>query len=289
MSVRLKLAVQEPKLLGRQELFDCLGRMVRNSVANGVPSAAIFIDLNNFSEINASLGPEAGNEVLQSARERLLATANSSLSGDTGEPPAIGHLDGDHFAILLPGVRRFGRLAACTAEVLKQLAAPFNVGGRSVTVTGRAAIVQIPLHGRTVSSVLARGFRLLNGVARTKADGVILSTGEAGSSISPLELDRDLHAALATDQISLALQPKVDIASGAIRSAEALVRWTHPRHGALPPSMFVEAAEKGGLILNLACAFFAKPAASRTRCPGRARISASPSTFHRVSLFIRIS
>jgi EAL domain-containing protein (putative c-di-GMP-specific phosphodiesterase class I) len=102
-----------------------------------------------------------------------------------------------------------------------------------------------------VTTVLGRAFRLINGVARTKADGVALSEPETIGFMSAVEIDRDLTAALSTGQLSLALQPKIEVATGLVHGAEALVRWTHPKYGPLPPSAFIETAEKTGLIFDL--------------------------------------
>jgi EAL domain-containing protein (putative c-di-GMP-specific phosphodiesterase class I) len=99
--------------------------------------------------------------------------------------------------------------------------------------------------------VLGRGFRLLNTGARAKADGVALSEADAGEGPSMAMLERDLTAALSTDQLFIALQPKVAAATGEVQGAEALARWQHPERGALPPPVFIEAAEKSGLIFDL--------------------------------------
>jgi predicted signal transduction protein with EAL and GGDEF domain len=237
-------------MLERQKLLDRLGGTIREAVASGRSAAALLIDLNGFAEINGALGPAAGDEILDLIGRRTAALASESLTSDS-QPITTGRLDGDHFMIIVPNVERFGQLADRAADLASRVGVSLMIGQRAVSVTARAAIVQIPAHGRSVTAVLGRGFRLLNGLARTKTNRVALSEPETAQLISSVELERDLAAALTTDQLSLALQPKLQLNTGVISSAEALVRWEHPRHGALPPPLFIEAAEKSGLIFEL--------------------------------------
>ena len=112
--------------------------------------------------------------------------------------------------------------------------------------------MQIPAHGRSVTSVLGRGFKLLNTVARSQpyARRRLASPTEALSE-SLAMLESDLATALFTDQLSIALQPKFEIDSGQVRGAEALARWHHPRRGCCRRSSFIETAEKSGIIFDL--------------------------------------
>jgi predicted signal transduction protein with EAL and GGDEF domain len=248
---KLESVFSAPGMLDRQKLLDALGSTIRESIASGTSSAVILIDLNKFAEVNAALGPAAGDEVLDLVGRRIVALAADCLSGASSQSPTIGRLDGDHFLIVVPGVKSFGRLAGGAAELVRLLAVTTAVANGSMAISARAAIVQFPAHGLSLTSVLGRGFRLLNGAARTKSDGVAVSEPETAQLLSTIDLDRDLTAALSTDQLSLALQPKVQVTTGLVRGAEALVRWNHPRHGPLPPLQFIEAAERTGLIFDL--------------------------------------
>jgi EAL domain-containing protein (putative c-di-GMP-specific phosphodiesterase class I) len=142
-------------------------------------------------------------------------------------------------------------LQAATVELMRILAQPFALGGRPLVVSARAAVVQVPAHARSTTSVLGRGFRLLNGAARTRSDGIAFAEAESIEGVSAMMLERDLSAALSKDELFIALQPKVAASTGAVRGAEALVRWHHPTHGSLPPPVFIGAAEKSGLIFDL--------------------------------------
>jgi diguanylate cyclase (GGDEF)-like protein len=239
-----------PGVIGRQALLDALNAAIRDAIAAGGAAAAMLIDLNRFAEINGAWGPAAGDEVLLAAGRRIEAIAEARLvRGDVR--PTVGRLDADHFAVIVPQSTNLERLLGAVAEIVESLAQPFAVAGQSITLSARAAIVQIPAHGRSVTAVLGRGFRLLNGAARTKSGGIAISEADAAEGAGLPMLERDLAAALTSDQLFIALQPKVETASGLIQGAEALVRWQHPERGLLPPGVFIEAAEKSGLIFDL--------------------------------------
>lgn len=237
-------------LLQRQPILDALKHAIREATANGRPAAALFFDLNNFVGINAAWGPQAGDEVLTATGQRVAAFVEEALGG-TGSASCAGRLDGDHFLVVVNDVEGLGALRSMAVDVIGSLARPLEIAGHAITVNARAAIVHIPEHGRSVTSVLGRGFRLLNTLARSKADGVAMSEAEDRQGSSRTMLEHDLTAALSSDELFLALQPKVSTKTGEVRGAEALARWDHPECGALPPQVFIETAEKSGLIFDL--------------------------------------
>jgi diguanylate cyclase (GGDEF)-like protein len=236
--------------LGRQPLLDALSAAIREAIAEGRSAAVVLLDINDFAEINATWGPDFGDEVLAAVGARIVEFTRERIGGIAAAPP-VGRLDADHFAIIMEEMRSLEGLRDDTAELLRELKQPLLVSGQPVALGARAAIVQIPAHGRSLANVLGRGFKLLNNAARTRSDGVAASEADTSAGASTLVLERDLAAALATDQIFLALQPKVAAVTGAVEGAEALVRWQHPERGLLPPLAFIEAAEKSGLILEL--------------------------------------
>jgi diguanylate cyclase len=237
-------------LLQRPALLDALNEAIRHSIATGTPAAALLLDINNFAEINAAWGPPAGDEVLAEAGARVAAFAVSKLTNSADARATAGWLDADHFMVIVPGVPSLEGLKIAAAELVRDLGRPFALSTQSIAVSARSAIVQIPAHGRNVTSVLGRGFRLLNTAARVKPDGVALSEAEAAAAASSAMLERDLAAAIGADQLFIALQPKVEAKGGMVRGAEALARWQHPDRGLLPPLTFIDAAEKSGLIFD---------------------------------------
>jgi diguanylate cyclase (GGDEF)-like protein len=239
-------------LLDRRTLLDQLNRAIREAIASGAPAAAMLLDLNKFADVNGDWGPSIGDEVLLAAGVRIRDFIGARIAPSASGPaPMVGRLDADHFVVIAPSVASFEALRLAGAHLLRELAQPFPVAGRSIQVTARAAIVQIPAHGQSVTGVLGRGFRVLNSAARASGDGIVLSDEDAAAEASAIVLERDLAAALQDDQLSIALQPKVEVASGAVSGAEALARWQHPDLGPVAPQAFVQAAEKSGLIFEL--------------------------------------
>lgn len=244
-------AFAAPGLLGRQHFIDILGATIREATASGHAAALVLLDLNNFSGVNAAWGPAAGDAVIDAASRRIADfLAEFDATSDEARPKA-GRLDSDHFAIVVPQVESFGNLRNAVVDLIRVLAQPLTFSGHSMALSARAAIIQIPVHGRSVTSALGRGFRLVNTVARAKVDGVALSDAEVVQGSALVMLEHDLATAIARDQLYIVLQPKVQITTGKVRSAEALARWHHPDHGAIPPPIFIETAEKSGLIFDL--------------------------------------
>ena len=241
-----------PGVNARQSLLEGLNAAIRQSIATGTPAALLLIDINNFSGINAAWGAAAGDEVLAATAQRVVRFAGERF-GRTSSGSAVmaGQLDGDHFAIIVQEVLDFPALKVTASELVRELAQPLTLSGQPVVVGARSVMVQIPAHGRSVTSVLGRGFKLLNTVARSQPYAVVVSEPDGKLSELMAMLESDLATALLSDQLSIALQPKFEIEFGQVRGAEALARWRHPRRGWLPPSLFIETAEKSGIIFDL--------------------------------------
>jgi predicted signal transduction protein with EAL and GGDEF domain len=247
----LEKALSPALILRREAFLDALNTAIRESIATGRRAGAVLIDINDFAEVNARCGPSGGDIVLSMVGERIENLAGDVFCCGAGPAPIVGRLDADHFGIVIAEAPELELLKAGTARLVRLLAEPLTVAGEVVKLSARAAIVQIPVHARSVTTALGRGFRLLNTTARTRADGVAVSEADASLAAARIMLERDLAAALTTDQLFIALQPKVETTTGLVQGAEALVRWHHPEQGLLPPPVFIEAAEKSGLIFDL--------------------------------------
>jgi diguanylate cyclase (GGDEF)-like protein len=238
-------------LPARQALIGAIGATIREAIAGGKPAAIVFVDINNFSEINAAWGLQAGDDVLSAIEVRLAELVGETFAASAPSVPVVGRLDADHFIAVLPEIESPEGLRGDIVRLVRTLPNPIAVSGHVIALSVRAAIVPVPTHGRTASAVLARGFRLLNGEARRQPDGVAVSEDRGAAGAEALQLERDLAAALGTDQLFLFLQPKVEIATSRVHGAEALVRWRHPGRGLIPTPAFIEMAERSGLIFDL--------------------------------------
>ncbi len=238
------LAYHDPltDLPNRVLLQDRLQQAILSSRRDMKPLTLLILDLDGFKEVNDALGHHAGDRVLQQVAGRLRATLRES---DT-----IARLGGDEFAMLLPMTDADG--AELTArKVLQALDEPVVVDGRPLAVHGSVGISCFPAHA-------ANGDELLQ-----KADVAMYLAKADQSGYSVYSPERDLHTehrlSLMTalrrgidgKQFVLDYQPIVDLASGAVISIEALLRWNHPQQGRLLPEDFIRLAEHTGLITPL--------------------------------------
>jgi len=207
------------------------------------PVAVMFLDLDHFKTVNDSLGHRVGDAVLAELARRLGAATRAQ---DT-----VARLGGDEFVLLLPNTDAAG--AAQGAEnVLATAQVPFQIEGRELTVTPSLGIALYPRDGDDLDA-LARAADAA--MYRAKADGrnaYRFFTSELQADAQrALALSNALRRALERDQLSLVYQPQMELASGRIVGAEALLRWQHPELGAVSPAEFIPIAESSGLILSI--------------------------------------
>ena len=209
-----------------------------------VPFAVTVLNVSRFKAINDSLGHEVGDELLRRLSQRLRAVL---ANGDV-----LGRLAGDEFVVL--GRVGTGTIAAeVTVEtIFAALREPFAVEGHDIEVAVSAGISMFPAHGATFDVLLRRAETAMR-AARSIARGSFRFYSEemSKSEEERLALEADLRHAIRDGQLELHYQPKVDISGGRVRSAEALLRWKHPKRGFVPPNVFIPIAEETGLILSI--------------------------------------
>jgi diguanylate cyclase (GGDEF)-like protein len=210
----------------------------------GKPFAVTVLNVSRFKSINDSLGHEAGDALLRLLSQRLQAVL--------GRGDMLGRLAGDEFIVL--GRAGTGAIPAeVTVEtIFAALREPFSIEGHDIEVSVNAGISMFPEHGATFDLLLRRAETAMR-AARSSARGSFRFYCEdmSKSEEERLALEADLRHAIRDGQLELHYQPKVDIPSGRVRSAEALLRWRHPQRGLVPPNLFIPIAEEAGLILSI--------------------------------------
>jgi diguanylate cyclase (GGDEF)-like protein/PAS domain S-box-containing protein len=201
----------------------------------------LFLDLDDFKTVNDGLGHAVGDAVLRVVAERL---RHALRPEDT-----VARLGGDEFAVLLEAVPDREAARATAARLLEALRPPLELAGRTV---GAGASIGVVV-GDSSAGDLLRDADVAMYRAKEAGKGQVVQFEPAmrDAAIARLELDRDLRIALDRKDLFLAYQPIVDVATGAIVEAEALVRWRHPTRGILPPGAFMHAAEETGLIVPM--------------------------------------
>lgn len=205
--------------------------------------AVLFVDLDGFKPINDSFGHAAGDVILRSAADRLRSLAR--------ECDTVARVGGDEFLILLEDVTDAAACIAVANRVLAALSQPFAVSGRQVQITCSIGIVVHPDHGER-AKLVANADAAMYAAKRSGGGRYTLFEPHMGSDASEqLELQNDLRQALERNELSLHYQPKIDGLRGQISGVEALLRWHHPKHGMVSPSVFIALAERFGLIGRL--------------------------------------
>ena len=205
--------------------------------------ALMSINLDNFRLINESLGHNVGDLVLKSTADRL----NRLLS----HKDTLARVSGDHFVIIFPGLDQ-GAATLKALEILQTMQTPLDFQGHSAITTVSIGIALFPDDGKTADVMLACSEAAMY---HTKNEGRnsyrFFTPGLQKSSSRMLELGVALKHAIPQQQLRLVYQPQIDLGSGRVIGAEALVRWRHPELGEIGPAEFIPIAEQYGLIVEL--------------------------------------
>jgi diguanylate cyclase (GGDEF)-like protein/PAS domain S-box-containing protein len=230
-------------LANRALFLDRMDHAIRVARQETDPVVVLFVDLDDFKNVNDALGHDAGDELLRAVADRIRSVAGS------GDTPA--RLGGDEFALLLEDRGGVERALDVAEGLLDALRSPVVAGGREMTVLASVGVaVATP---DTTTSMLLRDADLAMYQAKRSGKGRIKIFDPAMRLMATrhLEYRSDLGEALDNQELRLVFQPIVDLRSGEVTGAEALVRWHHPVHGEIAPSEFLPVAERSGLMLPL--------------------------------------
>ncbi|MEG1039276.1 MAG: EAL domain-containing protein [Pseudomonas sp.] len=222
------------------------------AISGDKPLAVLVLDIDGFKQVNDSLGHPMGDLLLQQATARFVQLVD--------DQDGLCRLGGDEFAFFLTGAEQ-----VCIEQVqglLQALQLPFELNGNAALVTGSIGLAWCPAHGQSSDRLLRH------------ADTAMYAAKESGRNAwrlyhpdmtlrlqAQLSLEHNLRRALKSNEFELWYQPKIDLFSGRVKGAEALLRWRDPQHGLVSPAQFIPLAERTGLIiplgekvLDLACA-----------------------------------
>ena len=232
-------------LPNRHWLTNYLPVAIEQARINRVGLAVLFIDLDDFKNINDTLGHVAGDELLKAAAARLRAIVRGS--------DHVVRLGGDEFTIVLEQVKQVDDVSRVARVIVSALAEPFTLarssGHRIHTSIGISLFPQDGEDGET----LLKHADIAMYAAKAAGKGRYQFYQAHLSDRLVLRINREqaLRQAIERDEFVLHYQPRVDAASGRLCSMEALVRWAHPERGLIPPIEFIQVAEDTGLILQL--------------------------------------
>ncbi|MGD0881649.1 MAG: EAL domain-containing protein [Acidimicrobiales bacterium] len=231
-------------LPNRALILDRIDQMLARSRRDRSPVAVLFLDLDNFKDVNDTLGHAAGDE--------LLVGVGARLSSAIREQDTVGRLGGDEFVVVAQGDSLDAGAEVVAARILDALATPFEIAGSSSPLSVSASI-GIAENGLATSGELLRDadIALYQAKAAGKQRAVVFAPSMQNVVDDRRDLDMDLRRALESDQFFLLYQPVVDLASGAFTGVEALLRWRHPTRGVVQPDEFIPELEASGLIVPI--------------------------------------
>ena len=235
-------------LPNRELLRHRISNTVFDAARTGRIGALLFLDLDNFKRINDARGHSVGDAVLAQVAQRISALA--------GPDDLVARIGGDEFVMLVPNLAaRTQEAAAAATRIAERLRAAleevYEVEGSAYTVTGSIGVTLFPRGDAPVSDLLREADTAMY---RAKAAGRNRVTSFEADMLAQvrerLELEQELKTALAAGQMRLMVQPQVGMAGRDV-GGELLLRWDHPRRGAVPPAKFIPIAEESGLICEL--------------------------------------
>ncbi|BCB26274.1 hypothetical protein SKTS_11600 [Sulfurimicrobium lacus] len=207
--------------------------------------AVLLLDLDGFKDINDSLGHPAGDALLQLVAERVRQRLH--------EDETMARLGGDEFGLLLEHLADPQDAAVLAQDVVSLLAMPFRLdGGREVYLGGSIGISLFPSDGTTATELVRNADTALYQAKGNGRNQFCFYTGNMNAdTLDRLELENALRSAAERGELLLHYQPKVDLHTGQVCGAEALLRWQRNGHGLVFPLMFIPAAERTGLIIPI--------------------------------------
>jgi diguanylate cyclase (GGDEF)-like protein len=206
--------------------------------------ALAYLDLDNFKTINDSLGHSMGNQLLQAIAARL---REQLMPQET-----IGRQGGDEFLAVLPAPAGRMDIEARLALILEQMQIPFAIGGHDLSTSVSIGVAVYPDDGQDFETLLRKADTAMYRAKAAGRNGHCFFDQEmVKDADARLRLRNDLRPALERGEFLLHYQPQIDLASGRVIGAEALIRWQHPELGMVPPGRFIGIAEETGLIVPI--------------------------------------
>ncbi|MBI5090444.1 MAG: bifunctional diguanylate cyclase/phosphodiesterase [Actinobacteria bacterium] len=248
-----------PAVPVRDELTGCasadvLRREIDETLATGAPFVLLLVDLDHFTDLNAALGQHLGDRVLVAVARRLTWTLRRH--------DVLARLDADRFALLVrPESAQVASdrdldVATLADDVMRVLDIPIDADGMTITARASIGVVRGVDDGTEAGVLLRRAELALRRAKRRGGSWARFDLDDETAAARRVELSTGLPVALddcagESDEIAIHFQPIVELATARVRSAEALIRWRHPRLGVIPPAELVRMAERDGSGIQL--------------------------------------
>jgi len=228
-------------LPNRRMLRERLEQALRHNRRERCRMALLFVDLDHFKEINDTLGHDQGDQLLVEAARRI--------RGCVREADTVARMGGDEFTVLMTDLQRVDRLEGVLQKMLNALSIAFELTNEQVFVSASIGVTVFPDDATTIEGLLRNADQALYAAKGAGRNRYRFFTPALQETVQQrAQVVHDLRIALTEQQLRVYYQPIVDLISGTISKAEALVRWQHPQRGLVSPAEFIPIAESSGLI-----------------------------------------
>ncbi len=231
-------------LPNRMLLNERIGQAIALSPRRLSKVAVLFLDLDGFKHINDSLGHPVGDKLLKSIAERLMDCVRGS---DT-----VSRQGGDEFVILLAELHSVENVAILARRILEAVAEAHSIDKHDLHITASIGVSVYPDDGRDAEALIKNADTAMY---QAKENGrqsyQFFKPAMNARAVERQSVEESLRRALKREEFRLQYQPKIDLKTGAITGAEALLRWIHPTRGLISPTRFIPVAEECGLILPI--------------------------------------
>ena len=228
-------------LANRQMLHNRLQEEIKKAKRSKQSIALLYFDLDQFKEVNDTLGHEAGDALLIEAAKRL--------NSDIREVDMLARLGGDEFTIIMSGLDRPSNVDHIANDILRKMALPFKLGDEKAYISTSIGITFYPEDATTADEMLKNADQAMY-AAKNKGRNCYqyFTSSMQQAALSRMLMINDLRDALPGNQFELYYQPIVELETGAIHKGEALLRWLHPTRGFVAPDEFISIAEETHMI-----------------------------------------
>ncbi|MCQ2914956.1 MAG: EAL domain-containing protein [Alphaproteobacteria bacterium] len=231
-------------LPNRASFHQQLANVLKRASLKDKKVAVLFIDLMNFNRINDTLGHVSGDNLLKNVAERLLKLASVK--------DFVARIGGDEFAIISENIRSAEAVAIKARNLIEAILSPIVINDTEVNVGACIGISIYPDDDQDPDKIVNYADMALRTATHSAPNSYFFFSQEMNEETEDkLELERDLRRALVQNEFAVYFQPQLDLKTGKILSAEALVRWMHPTRGMISPMKFIPIAEDTGLIIPL--------------------------------------